>query len=251
MTIQTTKRVRMFAGPNGSGKSTIKAAIDPSLIGIYVNPDEIEKEMQEKAFLNLENYLVDTTAEEILGFFANSSFLQQAGFSHESQKLTFSNGKLFFHAITVNAYFASVASDFLRHKLLHSGHSFTFETVMSSFDKVEFLQKAQRNDYRTYLYYVATKDPAINVSRVQNRVNFGGHSVPEDKIISRYYRSLELLFQAVKFTNRTYVFDNSLFEHLYIAEITNGQELEMKTNEMPDWFKKALWDKFTSTLYNF
>ncbi len=44
-------RLRMFAGPNGSGKSTIKAVIRPELLGVYINPDEIEKEIQEYDFL--------------------------------------------------------------------------------------------------------------------------------------------------------------------------------------------------------
>jgi len=35
-------RMRMFAGPNGSGKSTLQSIIDPKLIGIYINPDQIE-----------------------------------------------------------------------------------------------------------------------------------------------------------------------------------------------------------------
>ncbi len=36
-------RLRMFAGPNGSGKSTINALVRPELLGIYINPDDIEK----------------------------------------------------------------------------------------------------------------------------------------------------------------------------------------------------------------
>ena len=74
----------------------------------------------------------------------------------------------------------------------------------------------------------------------------GGHPVPEDKIISRYYRSLDLLRDAVRYTNRAYIFDNSGPDHLWIAEITNGKELEMKATQMPHWFKKALWDKLAS-----
>jgi predicted ABC-type ATPase len=34
---------------------------------------------------------------------------------------------------------------------------------------------------------VATDDPAINVSRVANRVALEGHPVPVDKIVSRYH----------------------------------------------------------------
>ena len=38
-------RVRMFAGPNGSGKSTIRTLLRPELIGVYVNPDEIQSSL--------------------------------------------------------------------------------------------------------------------------------------------------------------------------------------------------------------
>ena len=47
-------RLRMFAGPNGSGKSTIKAVIRPELLGVYVNPDDIEKEIRDFDFLDCE-----------------------------------------------------------------------------------------------------------------------------------------------------------------------------------------------------
>lgn len=62
--------------------------------------------------------------------------------------------------------------------------------------------------------------------------------------MNRYYRSLDLLHTAVQNTNRSYIFDNSSHEHIWIAEMTNGQILEMKVNQMPQWFKTALWDKF-------
>lgn len=50
-----TLRLRMFAGPNGSGKSTFKS-IRPELLGIFINPDEIEKEIRNYDFLDLEGY---------------------------------------------------------------------------------------------------------------------------------------------------------------------------------------------------
>lgn len=105
-------------------------------------------------------------------------------------------------------------------------------------------QKAQQRSYRTYLYYVATDDPAINIARVRNRVKMGGHPVPEDKIVSRYERSLNLLVEALRYTNRAYIFDNSNHQMIWLAEITDGETLEMKTARMPTWFKRAVWDKF-------
>lgn len=234
-------RLRMFAGPNGSGKSTIKSLISPDLIGIYINPDDIELEIRKCGFLDFQKYEVQTTDQEVLNFFSNSSFLLQAGLIEEVSYLRFNDNKLIFRSEGINSYLASVTVDFIRHKLIKTGVSFSFETVMSSPDKIEFLRKAKTTGYRTYLYYVATEDPEINISRVRQRVMMGGHSVPEEKIISRYGRSLDLLMQAVQATNRAFIFDNSKDEYRWVAEITNEGELEMKTDIMPLWFKKALW----------
>ena len=43
--------MRMFAGPNGSGKSTLNGVINPTLLGIYINPDEIEKQIVQRGDL--------------------------------------------------------------------------------------------------------------------------------------------------------------------------------------------------------
>lgn len=238
-------RLRMFAGPNGSGKSTIKSVVPPGLLGVYLNPDEIQKDIEDRGFLNVRDYGVETTREEILHFFTNSTLLQKAEMDEEAGCLRFTDGKLSFHEVIVNAYFASVAADFLRQKLLQKRVSFSFETVMSSPDKVALLKQAQSLGYRTYLYYIATEDPSINVARVKARVNLGGHDVPEDKIVSRYARSLDLLLPAVKHTHRAYLFDNSRHggDHLWVAEITNGQYLVLLCDPMPRWFQKAVWSK--------
>ena len=71
-------RLRMFVGPNGSGKSTFKSIIRPELLGIYINPDEIEKEIREYDFLDLERYRVKSTEKEVLDFFINSRLLKTA-----------------------------------------------------------------------------------------------------------------------------------------------------------------------------
>ena len=118
---------------------------------------------------------------------------------------------------------------------------------MSHPNKVELLEQAQRAGYRTYLYFIATDDPEINISRVRNRVKLGGHSVPEDRIASRYHRSLDLLMDAIRHSNRAYVFDNSGDskdkEQTWLAEITDGRLLELKSGRIPAWFKRAVLDK--------
>ena len=240
-------RLRMFAGPNGSGKSTLKTYLPASLLGVYLNPDEIEQEIRQQGLLDFAAYGVSTTGDDVIPFFSTSEFLKQAGLSDVANRLTFADGRLDFSQVEVNSYLASVTSDLLRQKLLAQKLSVTFETVMSHPSKVDILIQAQAAGFRTYLYFVATDDSAINISRVRNRVALKGHNVPEDKIVTRYQRSLNLLVNAIRYTNRTYIFDNSGDskdgKQTWLAEITEGKQLELKTDKIPAWFKRSVLDK--------
>lgn len=237
-------RLRMFAGPNGSGKSTMKSVLRKELLGVYVNPDEIEAEIKQSGFLDLSLFDVSADENEIMRFFQNSTLLEKADLLDEAEYLRFNEDRLSFRDVGVNAYFASVAADFIRQKLILARRALSFETVMSSPDKIKLLAKAGSFGYRTYLYFVATESPNINISRVAYRVKTGGHNVPQDKITSRYFRSLDLLAEAIEHTNRAYIFDNSGAELAWLAEITDARDLDVKTNSIPSWFKKYVLDKF-------
>ncbi|HEY9402462.1 MAG TPA: zeta toxin family protein [Pyrinomonadaceae bacterium] len=244
MSVARTPRLRMFAGPNGSGKSTIKSYvgryITEELFGHYINPDEFEGAIRRSGHLDFKQFNLEVDEVEILNFFRQSLWLAKVGLAEAAARLKFRGNRLDFSGVEANSYLASVASDFVRRKLLLSRQTFTFETVMSSPDKVEFLAEARRSGYRTYLYYVATEDPAINISRVENRVRAGGHDVPADKITARYHRSLGLLWEAVIHANRAYIFDNSSAEAEWVAEITDAERLEIKTDNVPAWFSKLI-----------
>lgn len=235
-----TPRLRMFAGPNGSGKSTIKDVINKELLGIYINPDDIEKNIKENGYLDFNNFEIEASEKEVLNFFINSTLLKSVNLQNKISDLKYENNKLIFINIDINSYFASVCADFIRKKLLEYKKSFTFETVMSSYDKIELLKLSKSLGYRNYLYYISTSDPSINVSRVNNRVSFKGHDVPEDKIISRYYRSLGFLKEAVKLSDRAYIFDNSSDEKTWICEITDGSNVDFKVDEIPSWVEEYL-----------
>ncbi len=131
----------------------------------------MELEIQRQTWLAFTDYGVATTADEVLPFFHDSPFLRDAGLGEAARQLIFSGNRLEFGRVALNSYFASVACDFLRPKLMEQNNSFTLETVMSHDSKVALLAQAQAAGYRTYLYFVATDDPAINISRVRSRVN--------------------------------------------------------------------------------
>ena len=97
----------------------------------------------------------------------------------------------------------------LREDAVYNMRSFTFETVLSSSRNVELLKKAKNFGYQIEIVYVLTADPQINVSRVAQRVKNGGHDVPMDKIISRYYKSLNSISKIIQIADVMWVVDNS------------------------------------------
>ena len=214
------------------------------LFSNYINPDDIEKTMKD-GIVDFEKFGLALEPSEVREWFLHSPFLKKEGLTEAAKAIQCVGATRFdFRPITPNSYFASVLSDAIRRKLLEAGKSFTFETVMSAPDKVELLREAQTRGYRTYLYFVSTESSAINLLRVANRVAEGGHNVPSDKILARYGRSLTLVREAVRYSNRAYFFDASQSATMYVAEITDGKVIDLKSDEMPNWFKQYVWDRF-------
>ena len=108
---------------------------------------------------------------------------------------------------------------------------------MSHSFKLEELRRSRTEECRTYLYFVCTDDAEINVGRVANRVEKGGHSVAPDKIRSRCANTLQNLYPAKELSNRAFLVDNSARKINLIAEIRNGS-FELKVDELPGWFNK-------------
>lgn len=235
-------RLRIFAGPNGSGKSTIKAVVPDHLLGVYVNPDEIQKGLESSTEFDFCRFGIEITVDELRTFISISTLSKKVGFDRQIESFLVVRNQLRVAPSILTPYLAAVIAAFIRERLLAERQSFTFETVMSSPDKVEVLRQGRSLGYRTYLYFIATEDPEINVSRVKRRVELGGHDVPKIKIVERYYRSLNLLLDAIRETDRAYVFDNSGNKQIWIAEITGGTEIEIKCDELPSWFKTTIWD---------
>lgn len=97
-----------------------------------------------------------------------------------------------------------------RYTSIDNKEDFTFETVLSSNYKMELLRKAKAEGYFIKCVFVLTADPAINIARVEARVHNGGHSVAYDKIVSRYYKSLQNVAELLDLCDILHVYDNTV-----------------------------------------
>ncbi len=235
------KRFRMFAGPNGSGKTSLISQIEKEYnLGYFINADIVEERLNTAKFLDVTEYLsVDLSQKDW------DDFISDYDFSHTQSKtfpkLEFSENILVVEE-EINSYQASIICAFFRLKSLHSTDNFSFETVMSHPSKVEFFKQTKEKGFKTYLYFICTQDPEINVLRVKNRTVKGGHDVPKDKIIDRYYRSLELLSDVFKVADRAFILDSSNKSRDVILE-KNGKNIYLHSSVVPEWVQTYLLQK--------
>lgn len=125
----------------------------------------------------------------------------------------------------------------LREKCLTEKKSLIFETVLSRYDKVEYIKRALENGFFVRLFYVCTSSPNINASRIVDRVMKGGHDVPIPKIISRYYQSIKNSKELAKIVDRAYFYDNSIDNEdaKLLFRLSEGQLAKQYTKDIPEW----------------
>ena len=104
---------------------------------------------------------------------------------------------------------AAQKAEQLREEHLSQHKDFCFETVLSTDRNLKLLKKAKENGYFIKCVYILTALPDVNVMRVRARVFQGGHGVPEDKIRSRYHKSLELIKEVIPVCDICHIYDNS------------------------------------------
>lgn len=99
--------------------------------------------------------------------------------------------------------------DARRYTSIAEKKDFTFETVLSSSYKLDIIRKAKEAGYFIKGVFVLTANPEINVKRVCARVANGGHDVDDEKIVSRYWKSLRNINALLELCDILHVYDNS------------------------------------------
>lgn len=132
-------------------------------------------------------------------------------------------------------------ADYTRELCLEHNKDIIIETVNSTDNKFEFYRRCSERNYKTTVVFVCTSSPEINIARVNKRVSEGGHGVPEEKIISRYYRSLENLFGLSEFADVFYIYDNSKNFEIDLCVYKDDKE-SYQSKSIPKWVEQYYFE---------
>ena len=133
-------------------------------------------------------------------------------------------------------------ADARREQLLRAGQSFVSETVFSHPSKVELLRVARAAGFQVVLLVVCVDDARQLLGRVTQRVEQGGHTVPPERILARYPRTLEHLAAAVPLADLALLFDTTatrgqdIVPPRLVARLRRGLPTFLQT-ALPRWAK--------------
>lgn len=97
--------------------------------------------------------------------------------------------------------------------LIESDKSFAFETTAAGTNYIHHLKRAKEQGYEINLIFLWLDNPQQAIRRVAKRVKQGGHNIPEETIIRRYYAGVKnLLSFYLQIADRALIIDNSAEE---------------------------------------
>lgn len=121
-------------------------------------------------------------------------------------------------------------------ELLQKEESFSIETTLSTRSYYRLVEKAHRKNYDVTLLYFWLKSPDQAAERVAERVAKGGHDIPKDVIVRRYWKGLNNLFHIYMPIVDTWILvNNSETPRTIIA--TGGKEQSVQIKDI-ECFKK-------------
>lgn len=122
-------------------------------------------------------------------------------------------------------------------RLLKSGSDVAVETTLAARSFVRRVLFAKQKGYQVWLIFLWLPSPDLAIARVAQRVESGGHSVPEPVIRRRYCRGIQNFFRLYRAAVDGWRFYDSspLYAPKVIATRLPGQEETVLSPEV--------WDK--------
>ena len=109
------------------------------------------------------------------------------------------------------------------HTLAEQQKSFAFESTLATRSYATWFSSLKQQGYRFHLLYLWLRNPELAIYRVKERVQRGGHDVPETIVRRRYSRGIENFFSLYQpLTDSWAMFDNSGSDGPVLVAMGNG-----------------------------
>ena len=124
-------------------------------------------------------------------------------------------------------------------ELLEAEKSFAFETTASGTNYLKHLKAAKAKGYEMSLTFLWLSKPEEAVERVAERVKQGGHHVPQETVIRRYYLGIKnLILHYLPLVDEALIIDNSSSERPISKRL-----IARKNKNSIEVFKYSIWKK--------
>ena len=111
-------------------------------------------------------------------------------------------------------------------ELIETGTDFIVEVTLSGKGFERTISQLKRAGYTVTIVFIFLKSPETSVARVRNRVQAGGHHVPTEDVVRRFYRSKYNFWHIYRnLVDEWHLFYNST-EHF--QEVASGEGDEVK-----------------------
>ena len=126
------------------------------------------------------------------------------------------------------------------HELIEAGTDFIVEVTLSGKGFTRTISQLKRAGYTVTIVFIFLKSPETSVARVRNRVEAGGHHVPTEDVVRRFYRSKHNFWYIYKdLVDGWHLFYNSA-EHPQEVASGEGNQFTVIKNDFFELFMRDI-----------
>ena len=126
--------------------------------------------------------------------------------------------------------------------LIEAEKDFVVEVTLAGKGFARIISQLKRSGYTVAIVFIFLKSPETCVARVRNRVSAGGHHVPTEDIVRRFYRSKH---------NFWYIYRDLVDEwHLFYNSVEHFQEVAIGTDNQVTVINEDYFELFMRDIRN-
>ncbi|MDE0012161.1 MAG: zeta toxin family protein [Candidatus Poribacteria bacterium] len=126
------------------------------------------------------------------------------------------------------------------HALIEAGTDFIVEVTLSGKGFARIIDRLKSAGYTVTIVFIFLKSSETSVARVRNRVQAGGHHVPTEDVMRRFYRSKHNFWYTYRnLVDEWHLFYNST-EHFQETAIGKGNQVKVINEDFFELFMRDI-----------